>query len=727
MIRTWLTIAVRRLAHPYNLVLASALVIVVVVIFGAWGLSNGLAERGVRAAARSVDGPDGVALASQPIRADDHEFALVGVWDRQRAAAALGVSAQTLPSLGQTLVSDELWSLLQAGDGTAEELRARLPGEVNRGLSTGLLLGPNELVAFAGLDKFSSPEHSHGSGGSSAGARSGLLLAATLLLLPASSTVFMAAKFDGRARARLLTDLRLLGARGRQLKLMAALEATMVAGASVVVGWLLWFVVRGQLANADFLDIAFFPDHLSLSPWNIAGVLVTIAVVTMLASMNLIDDLIREPSVEIETGSEAGSTGWWWALAIIVAGVSTLHGAVFVAEGLSDALLGVLEIAGLVLVCIGLILLGPHILGGVGRLLAGRRGTSTASLLAGRRLEYEQRQAFRAAAGVVVIAFVFGGFASLDLRAPSPAVQAERSELQLVELNGHDGSELAAQLFAQGLAPTAFAYRLVEHSSLVALATCDQLKAGLAAEFSSPCQPGQAFRTPEALHREVGSAIPLDGEIPQVGDEVEIKGEIRIDSYRELLDGVDAIIPMEPAHLEAVGPTRVTVVADGAPERNALFSAVAATAPLAVVGTFRELAEPPDPTIDRIGSMGRSALVGALLLAGAALALAAADGALRRRETAALLFAVGTPRSVRVRMVAAEVGIPLVAAVIPSLLLGFEMVYVGGKIIGGDVRLPVTDLLTAVVAVLVVVLLSILVTMLFVSRLPTTAILQAEK
>lgn len=726
MLSTWAAIALRRLRRPYNLVLTAALTIVVVVVLAALALGNALREQGERAAARTTEGASGVASAAHSIRVDDRRFTLVFVWDRRRAAASLGVPVRTLPPPGRTIVSHRLWSLLGERDATALAARARIPGQVDVGMDRRLMLGPEELVAYAGGRDEARPQHASGGTGGSGGARAGLALVTALLLLPAASMVFVAARFDSRNRSQLIADLRVLGARARQLKVVAATEAVTVAAAAVAVGLPVWLGLRAPLAASGIAGAALFPEDLSLSLGGVAVLTVVIAAVSLVASLNTIDEALDVGEAPGSTAAGAAHARRAWpALAFVLAGLATVHVAVTVAEGLSDSALGGLEIAGLALVAVGLVGLGPSLLAHIGRLLAVRSGASVPALLAGRRLEAEHAQAFRAAAGVVVVAFVFGGFAALDLRPPAPPRAHAPDALQIIELNGHGAKSLEARLKAADVVATAFAYRRVEHASLVALASCEHL-AALSAAFTAPCESGRAYRTPAARHRAIGSSIAIGGEAPEIAAEATVAGEMRIRRHPALTGGIDAFIAVDPEALSAIGPTRVAAVTSDEAQRLAVLSAVAEAAPLAAVGSFDELLDPAEGA-DRVGPIGRAALTGALLLAGAALALAAADAALRRRETAALLFAVGMPRRARTRMAAMEVGLPLVGAVFPSLLLGFEMVYVGGRIVGGDVRVPVADLLAAVVAVAAVVALAVAATMLSVSRLPTSAILQAER
>lgn len=729
---TWIRIGLRRVARPYNLLLAGALVVVALLGIAGLAVAQGFSMQAQRAAARSIEGPQAVAAGAQQLLVRDTAFTLVAVWDRIQAADSLGVDPSALPAPGQTRLSDPLWDELGTAAGPAVE--ARLPGHLSGGLDQRLLLGPDEKVAFSGMrPQQQPPDHLAGGGAGPRPPTVGLGVIMALLLVPAASMVFVAARFDQRGRRRVLADLRALGASRRQLRVVILSEAMVMASGAVVAAALLWRVVRSWVGSSGLLGVRFFAADLGVPALGVAAVAAAVVIIGAVAALHALDQLDLATAIPGEADSDAPEPAVLWSAGLLAAGIVGLHVTAAVAEGLGDLQLGLLEVVFLALAAVGLVRAGPHLLAGIGRLLAGRGHGGVAGLLAGRRLEVGSRQAFRAAAGVVVVGFAFGGFAALDL---SPAradaasedgqVTAASSDLWMADLNGHAGQPLMDALHAEGLQPTGLAYRRVEHASLVAFSTCSQLRSGLNAQFSTTCRPGRAYRTPDADHRTIGSRIDLGQEGAFVGEAtVAVAGAISLRADNGFLGGLDAVIPVREDQLERASLARVVVSAPDSATRLAADRATARTAPLALTSITGQPPVPEDG-LAQASTAGRAALAGGLLLAGAALAIAAADAALRRRETAALLFAAGVSRRVRLQTVAAEVGLPLAVAALPGLLLGFELVYVGGSIIGGQVRVPWTELLAATAGTGVVAAAATATTMAFIARLPTTAILQAE-
>ena len=87
-----------------------------------------------------------------------------------------------------------------------------------------------------------------------------LALLTPLLIFIAAATRLSAARREQRFAA-----MRLVGARPRQISVIAAVESTVAATAGVAAGFGLFFVLRVPLAAVPFTGEPFFPADLSLS------------------------------------------------------------------------------------------------------------------------------------------------------------------------------------------------------------------------------------------------------------------------------------------------------------------------------------------------------------------------------------------------------------------------------------------------------------------------------
>ena len=112
-------------------------------------------------------------------------------------------------------------------------------------------------------------------------------MVALALLTPVLIFIATATRLSAARREQRFAAMRLVGARPRQISVIAAVESTVAAAAGVAVGFGLFFVLRIPLAAVPFTGQPFFPSDLSLSLRDILvvaiGVPVAAAVVARLA------------------------------------------------------------------------------------------------------------------------------------------------------------------------------------------------------------------------------------------------------------------------------------------------------------------------------------------------------------------------------------------------------------------------------------------------------------
>jgi hypothetical protein len=98
-----------------------------------------------------------------------------------------------------------------------------------------------------------------------------------VLIFIATATRLSAARREQRFAA-----MRLVGARPRQISVIAAVESTVAAAAGVAAGFGLFFALRVPLAGVPFTGEPFFPSDLSLSLRDILAVAIGVPVAAAL-------------------------------------------------------------------------------------------------------------------------------------------------------------------------------------------------------------------------------------------------------------------------------------------------------------------------------------------------------------------------------------------------------------------------------------------------------------
>ncbi|HEX3923040.1 MAG TPA: FtsX-like permease family protein [Streptosporangiaceae bacterium] len=225
-----------------------------------------------------------------------------------------------------------------------------------------------------------------------------LALLTPLLIFIATATRLSAARREQRFAA-----MRLVGARPRQISVIAAVESTVAATAGVAAGFGLFFVLRIPLSAVPFTGEPFFPAELSLSLPDILVVGIGVPVAAaMVARLALRRVNISPLGVARRVTPEPPRA---WRVLPLLAGLAELG--FFVVHGRPASVPGQVQalVPGILLIMIGLIVAGPWLTMAGARVMA-RRASRPGALIAARRLADDPRAAFRAVSGLVLALFI---------------------------------------------------------------------------------------------------------------------------------------------------------------------------------------------------------------------------------------------------------------------------------------------------------------------------------
>jgi hypothetical protein len=230
-----------------------------------------------------------------------------------------------------------------------------------------------------------------------------LSVVALALLVPVLIFIATATRLSAARREQRFAAMRLIGARPRQVSVIAAVESTVAAAAGVAAGFGLFLVLRVPLAAVPFTGEPFFPGDMSLTLPDIlavaVGVPVAAAVVARLALRRVHTSPLGVTRRVTPKPPQA------WRVLPLLAGLAELG--FFVAHGRPPTVPGQIQafLPGFLLIMVGLVTAGPW-LTMVGAQVLARRTSRPDSLIAARRLADDPRAGFRAVSGLVLALFV---------------------------------------------------------------------------------------------------------------------------------------------------------------------------------------------------------------------------------------------------------------------------------------------------------------------------------
>jgi hypothetical protein len=233
-----------------------------------------------------------------------------------------------MPRPGEVFVSPALRDLLATGDGHGL-LAPRIPGRVAGTVAPPGLLGPSELAFYAGARGLGEDarrvDHFGTSVPSGTSAVLGVLTVIVLvaLLLPVAVLVGAAVRTGGEERDRRLAALRLVGADHGMTRRIAAGEALVAAGLGLVLGAVLFLVIRANAERVTLWDLSVFSSDVRPSLPLALLVAVGVPAAAVLVSLLALRRVVAEP-LGVVRRAEAGRRRLWWRLLLPAAGLVTL-------------------------------------------------------------------------------------------------------------------------------------------------------------------------------------------------------------------------------------------------------------------------------------------------------------------------------------------------------------------------------------------------------------------
>ncbi|MFJ3225769.1 ABC transporter permease [Streptomyces sp. NPDC086783] len=362
-----------------------------------------------------------VGTADTTFRSDDVRGRLL---QPEGAHAPLPPGVRKFPAAGEMVVSPGLERLLKSDEGRL--LRERLPYRITGTVGDAGLVGPHELVFYAGSRDLAGADRTSGvrierieSFGSTD--QNGeqldpvllllILIVFVVLLMPVGVFIAAAVRFGGERRDRRLAALRLVGADGRMTRRIAAGEALAGALVGLVLGAGFFLAGRELAGTLELFQISVFPGDLNPTPALVALVAVAVPAAAVAVTLFALRGVVIEPLGVVRTARPARRR-LWWRLLVPLGGLALLYP--MVGQGRDDGNFNqYMVVGGVILLLVGVTALLPWVVESV----VARLGSGGVSWqLAVRRLQLSSGSAARmvngiavAVAGAIALQMLFAG------------------------------------------------------------------------------------------------------------------------------------------------------------------------------------------------------------------------------------------------------------------------------------------------------------------------------
>ena len=586
-----------------------------------------------------------------------------------------------LPGPGQFFASPALARLLHTTP--VAELANRFPGIQIGVIGSAALPAPNSLIIVVG-DTAAALSKTPGAKqitqihtGAIASRHGGadlvrlqviLAIGALALLFPVLVFIGTATRLSATRREQRFAAMRLVGATPRQIAVIAAVEASVSATAGVLIGFVLFFLLRPDFTNVSFTGQPFAAGDLSLGTGDVLLVAIGVPLAAVAAARFALRRVQISPLGVVRRVTPAAPR--IYRLIPLIAGIAELGyfgiaGAPHTSGGQILA-----YFTGFLIIMIGLVVAGPWLTMIGGRVIA-QRTNLPAVLIAGRRLSDNPRGAFRSISGLIIALFVttaaFGIITTIVTDSGLPATHAGAAATLLDRVA--PGTDLQAASNQPGSNTSSLAYDVSTIKAIPGVhgltliysnpatgqdqrptrdvVSCAQLKTTPAL---GQCSPRAAFAS---VPRNLGGA----GQFTKGNKEADIVWPSAAISAQHLNSlTVDAI---------AVSTSGTSATVEGT--RTALERS------LPLLGTVTLIGEPNTGTLRTITEMQYMTtvvLVASLLIAGCGLAVSLIGGLNDRRRPFSLLRLTGVPLRVLRSIVVIEAAAPLLTIAVISASAG---------------------------------------------------------
>jgi hypothetical protein len=328
-----------------------------------------------------------------------------------------------LPEAGQYYASPALANLIKTVPG--DELGDRFAGSEVGTVGYQALSGPNELVAIVGyptarlaalpgtitVDHIATAADVQGTTGIY---RDAFWAGAIMVLFPLLILVNTATRLAAARREERFAAMRLVGATGRQVNAVAAVESAGSAAFGTLLGIAAFLAVRPALAQISFSGARFFDRSVTPTAVGYAAMLIGVPVVATVSSLWALRR-VRVSPLGVSRKVTPPPPRAWRVLPLSVGipvFIVPLLGGYKNLDNVKASPTTPLLYVGTFLIMVGLVLGGPWLTMQAARALA-RASRGAASLLASRRLADNPKAAFRSVSGLVLAVFVGSLLASI--------------------------------------------------------------------------------------------------------------------------------------------------------------------------------------------------------------------------------------------------------------------------------------------------------------------------
>ncbi|HEY1621517.1 MAG TPA: FtsX-like permease family protein [Streptosporangiaceae bacterium] len=584
-----------------------------------------------------------------------------------------------LPGPGQFYASPALSWLIRSVPGG--ELAARYPGRQAGLIGRVALPSPDSLIVIVGyradqlagrpgiarvtaintVTPSSCGNCAPGVGNDASAIDLILSIVAVALLLPVLIFIGSATRLSAARRELRLAAMRLAGATARQVSVIAAVESVLAAAIGTLAGFGLFFAVRPEIAATSFAGQPFYVADLSLSLPDILlaglGVPLGAAVAARWALRRVVVSPLGVARQVTPRPPRA------WRVLPLAAGVAGLLYALVAPHPHSTGGQVLLYVPGFALIVAGLAIAGPWLTWLGARLLA-RRASRPATLIAGRRLADNPRAGFRAISGLVLALFI-GTVAVATLtgftahrgvsRASAAASHVLVQEINLTDAGPDAGGPLLTSM------PPGLNARLARIPGVRAVAALRIAPRGLpmsGGAYSGLISCAQLARI-TALGRCAPGAV-----VAQIAPFVTGSGR------RTVWPGA----PVSPARLAARPIGLIAVATSGTTAaieraRTTLEQAfpLANTAP----HTIGEINADNARQAEQFQDLADVVIAVSLVVAGCSLAVTCTAGLNERKRPFSLMRLTGARLRTLRRVIALETVMPLLAAAVVAIAVGF--------------------------------------------------------
>ena len=622
------------------------------------------------------------------------------------AAAPVPPGIQAVPRAGEAFLSPALATLIASQP--ASELGDRF-GRMTGTIGEDGLRAPDELFAIVGRDAASlradgAPIVQALNGTGSVPTPSNPLLQLLVIvavigaLAPVAVFVATATRLSAARREQRLAALRLVGATPRQVAGFAAVEALAATLPGALGGVLLFFVLRPFVALIPLDHLTWFFAAIAPPAWEAALLLVVVQVVGVLAAVAALRRVFVSPLGVARR--ERRRPLRRRRLVPLVISILLFAGVLGPLASSSQTELPVplmwLFGGSFFGIILGVAIAGPWLTATVGWILT-RLARGPIALLAGRRLADDPQSSFGAVGGVVMAVFIGSVYLSIASLATAALPVGGSADVLTVSVSG-DGSavdravrgladiggvQAVATLreVAVGQGDTQQTGVIADCPSLVAVLSTPGLQCGSGLVHLGPGgKPVTDARVSGSFTTVAGGYLPPDRLLGEARLHVDAAA---IDRYAPASTASDAPLALPialPALIidpRAVTPSdtfpvsQIAVLTDGTPSAMARTrTLVQGDLPGSVAWTASQAATDSAKWFVELGRVVTLGVFGAMLLAGATLAIAVITGLVERRRPFALLRLAGMPLRRLKAVLLLEAAAPLVAVAALSALLG---------------------------------------------------------